>query len=254
MTPSPWNSGKKRQPDRPGARLPGRPLGRPWGRFSLIAIALLALIAFLAWSFPYAAERSETWGQVVSRIAILLLVGSGVVGLLAHRPLAAFRHLAIWFLLGGFLFAGYTFREDARYVGNRLLAELVPGMAGSTGEAVTIAAGRDGHFHVLAEVDGQRIRFLVDTGASDIILTKADARRLGFDPDALAYTRRYRTANGTVMAAPVQLGSVTIGTIGRDNLRASVNQGELSTSLLGMSFLEKLGGYAVEQGRLVLYP
>jgi len=87
-----------------------------------------------------------------------------------------------------------------------------------------------------------------------VVLSPADARRLGFDPDTLDFSKVYRTANGTVYGAPVRLRSLTIGSIRIDNVRASVNGAEMSRSLLGMSFLERLSGYEVTAGSLILYP
>ena len=101
-------------------------------------------------------------------------------------------------------------------------------------------------------MDGVAVRFLVDTGASHVILSAGDARRLGFDLDSLTYSRPYRTAAGTVFAAPVVLGAVTIGPIRIAGVQASVGGAALGQSLLGMSFLNRLSGYRVAGGRLTL--
>jgi aspartyl protease family protein len=96
------------------------------------------------------------------------------------------------------------------------------------------------------------VRFILDTGASDVMLSPFDARRLGFDPAALSYTRIYQTANGTVAGAPVVLPSLEIGSIRLTNLPASVMQTDSGTSLLGMSFLSRLASYKVDGSRLTL--
>ena len=119
---------------------------------------------------------------------------------------------------------------------------------------VAISAGQHGHFVLEADVDGQGIRFLVDTGASDVVLSSFDARRLGFNIEHLSFTQTYRTANGIVKGAPVRLGRVTIGPIVVRDVRASVNGAAMKRSLLGMSFLSRLSGYEVSRGRLVLKP
>ena len=95
----------------------------------------------------------------------------------------------------------------------------------------------DGHFYVQAQVNGIDITFLIDTGASDIVLTEADARTLGFDTSTLAYTSRAQTANGTVDTAPIRLDTFKLGDFEDHALRASVNGGDLDSSLLGMSYL-----------------
>ena len=115
-------------------------------------------------------------------------------------------------------------------------------------------AGLGGHFVVEIEVNGIAIRFLVDTGASDVILSPADAARLGFNLSDLRYIRTYRTANGIVQGAPVRLDRVAVGPIALTNVRASVNGAPMRRSLLGMSFLSRLSGYEVRDDRLTLRP
>ena len=92
----------------------------------------------------------------------------------------------------------------------------------------------------------------MSAGVSDVVLVPSDAVRLGFDLSQLNYSRRYRTANGIVKCAPVELGRVRIGPIEVRNVRASVNGAPLGMSLLGVSFLERLSGYSVENGTLTL--
>lgn len=101
-------------------------------------------------------------------------------------------------------------------------------------------------------MNGVSVIFLLDTGASDIVLDPGDAVRLGFNLDRLAFTRRYQTANGVVKGAPIRLDSVQIGPIKLRNVSASVNGAPLGRSLLGMSFLDRLSGYGVENGTLIL--
>ena len=93
---------------------------------------------------------------------------------------------------------------------------------------------------------------MVDAGASNVVLSPADARRLGFDLARLSFHQVFRTANGMVRGAPVTLAEIRIGPIELHNVRASVNGADLSQSLLGMSFLDRLAGYSVENGTLTL--
>ncbi len=125
------------------------------------------------------------------------------------------------------------------------------GSSGATDELV-IPAGPDGHFMVDAAVGGVEIRFLVDTGASRVVLTREDAERLGFQPHLLDYSELYRTANGEVPGAPVVLPDLSIGELVIDDVRASVIQSPMVTSLLGMSVLGRLDGYEVRDEGLVL--
>jgi len=124
-----------------------------------------------------------------------------------------------------------------------------------SGGARTVVIRRDnrGHFAVDGVVDGRRIGFMVDTGASVIALTQRDAGRLGFHPAQREYVAQVRTANGTLRAAPVSLGMVEVGGVMVRNVDALVMPDEaLSENLLGLSFLSRLRRFEYREGRLVL--
>lgn len=119
---------------------------------------------------------------------------------------------------------------------------------------IEIPRGMDGHYHISVEINGTPVPFIVDTGASDIVLTKRDARRVGLDPDALPYVGRAMTANGEVRTAPVTLTEVRLGGVVDRNLPARVNGGEMDTSLLGMSYLQRFSQITIAGNRLILTP
>jgi aspartyl protease family protein len=121
------------------------------------------------------------------------------------------------------------------------------------GGRVVVSADLAGHFVVHPMLDGRRVRMLVDTGASLVALSHEDARLAGIRVSERDFTRAIGTANGTVQAAPVKIGELRIGDITVRNVEALVlPQGRLETSLLGMSFLRRLGGFEISQGRLTL--
>jgi aspartyl protease family protein len=131
-----------------------------------------------------------------------------------------------------------------------------PGEAKAAGDGwnrITIPADSRGHYLVEAEVNGTPVTFLVDSGASSIVLSPEDARRVGLAPERLRFTERYRTANGTVRAAPVELREIRIGQLAQRFVPASVNEAPIGVSLLGMTFLSRLESWGVEGGRLALY-
>jgi clan AA aspartic protease (TIGR02281 family) len=111
---------------------------------------------------------------------------------------------------------------------------------------------RTGHFHVNALVNGTAVNFLVDTGASDVALSTDDALRLGLHPDKLVYNMPYQTANGVSMAARVTIDEIKVGDNVVRNVQASVGQGNMDMSLLGMTFLNRIGSIEVKGDRLVL--
>lgn len=117
---------------------------------------------------------------------------------------------------------------------------------------VAVRRAANGHFFLHAMVNGVQIDFLIDTGASDIVLTPDDAKRLRFNRSSLDYSLSYETANGSVRAAPVTLREFRVGQLELYDLDAAVNEAAMNVSLLGMSFLERLSGYRVEGQRMVL--
>jgi aspartyl protease family protein len=110
-------------------------------------------------------------------------------------------------------------------------------------------AGPLGHVVLTASVNGAPVRFLVDTGASAVALSPADARAAGIDPNALVFDKTTTTANGVARVAPVMLREVRIEQLSVENVPAVVDA-NLSGSLLGMSFLSLLKSFEMREGAL----
>ena len=117
---------------------------------------------------------------------------------------------------------------------------------------MTIKAGNGGHFLVDGTVDGVAVRFLVDTGATRVVLTPEDAKRIGLHVRDRHFTQKSRTAGGIVRAAPVTLRELRIDHLTMRDVEASVNEAPIGISLLGMTFLSRLDGYRVEGDKLIL--
>ena len=119
--------------------------------------------------------------------------------------------------------------------------------------SVTVPRDGRGHFQLDARVDGRRLTFMVDTGASVIALTEQDAAMLGIHPAQREFTSQVRTANGTVNAAPIRLDRVEIGDVTvRDVSALVLPDGALTDNLLGLSFLSRLHHFEYASGKLVL--
>lgn len=121
-----------------------------------------------------------------------------------------------------------------------------------TGESIEVPRSADGHYYLPVQVNGEPITFLVDTGASQIVLSDKDARRAGIDPNQLNYFGRALTANGEVRTAPVRLDTLTVGPITDQNVSAWINEGELHKSLLGMDYLHRFSNIQFIDGRMIL--
>ncbi len=123
----------------------------------------------------------------------------------------------------------------------------------SDSRSVVVPRDENGHFQVDGRVDGRRLTFMVDTGASVIALTANDAAMLGIHPAEREFTALVKTANGTVNAAPVELDMVEIDDLTVHNVAAMVlPDGALSDNLLGLSFLSRLRRWEFADGKLVL--
>ncbi len=231
----------------------GPPRNSRWVWWLALLLGVGALVAFLAWRFPDALYAEQDRVRLVYLVGLLVLVSSSILAGRRLRLRGVAKAAALWVLIVAGVALGLTYRGELGAIGARVLGELLPHRGTTLGEGeVRFPAGADGHFRIEALVDGTRVRFLVDTGASDIVLSPADARRIGFDPDELRFTGVAETANGRVRTAPVRLGTIEIGPIRFDDLPASVNQAAMRGSLLGMNFLERLGSFEVRDGTLIL--
>ena len=122
------------------------------------------------------------------------------------------------------------------------------------GRAASVTKASDGHYWAEAVVNGKRVRFLVDTGATAVALTAEDAERLGIHPSELDYTARVSTANGQARAAQVTLASVSVAGARVPDVQALVIEKGLPTSLLGMTYLGRLSRFEATQTALILRP
>jgi aspartyl protease family protein len=121
------------------------------------------------------------------------------------------------------------------------------------GLMVELPVGADGHYHAEAEVNGQPVQVLVDTGASVVALTAEDADAAGIYVSESDFTAQIQTANGVARVAPVVFDEVRIGDIRVRNVRGIVSEpGALGVSLLGMTFLSELERVDMRSGKLIL--
>ena len=119
-------------------------------------------------------------------------------------------------------------------------------------DEMVIKAGPGGHFYVKADVDGNDVGFMVDTGASMVALSLANAESLGFSASDLNYTGRAHTANGIARFAPVMLSQISIGDITVHDVQAVVMEAPMNISLLGMTFLRRLQGFEIKDDHLIM--
>ncbi len=224
-----------------------------WTWAALLLLGAAALLLLLMNRFPGALDSENARMRLVYGVLLLALVGTSVIMGWRERAGVALKQALAWVAIGLVLVIGYSYRDVFSDVGSRLRSELAPS-APVTSEPGTAYLSRDmtGHFHADALVNGIHVRFMVDTGASDVALSTADAERIGIDLSSLRYTIPYNTANGVIHAAAITLKEVKVGGITLRDVDASVSRGGLDRSLLGMSFLGRLASFEVRGERLML--
>lgn len=180
-------------------------------------------------------------------VILLVVLGSLFFGDFRNQLTRGVQQLAIWALIIASATILFSYKDD-------IGARLFPAQVEMRGQVIVLSRARDGHFYATLEVNGVDIPFIVDTGASHVVLSRADAVRTGLDMDRLLFAGRAQTANGIVRTAKVKLDEVRFGDRIDQNLRASVNDGDMETSLLGMTYLSRFSKIEIAGKELRLVP
>ncbi|MDF3413881.1 TIGR02281 family clan AA aspartic protease [Sulfitobacter sp. M57] len=185
-------------------------------------------------------------GNLIYLIVLLLMVGGWFFMQSREGLNKTLQYAAVWMMIfiGGAAAVGLwqDISRDAR----------TPQFSVAGSDQIIVPRARDGHYYLTAEVNGTALRFVVDTGATDMVLTQTDAKRAGIDPASLAYMGRANTANGEVRTAFVRLDQVQLGGVVDTDVAAVVNEGQMEQSLLGMGYLQRWGRIEITGGELIL--
>ncbi len=223
----------------------------PWIVVAL-ALALLVMLARQGEGLSGPLTSGET-ASLMYKIGLVVLVGGAALAMFRQKLSQALTQALIWVVIGLALVLGYTYRFELYDVGDRVLVELMPGRAITHGRTVELARAGFGDFRIGTEVNGVRVAMVLDTGASSVVLTNEAARQAGLPTEFIKYAVNVDTANGHTLAAPVTLDRRAIGGIVERQVPALIAQpGQLRTSLLGMSFLNRLQSWEVRGGRLLM--
>lgn len=186
----------------------------------------------------------DQFGRMIYLGLLLAAVGGWVLVEYRQRMGQALRVALAWGMIFLGLAAGYGLWQDLR-------GDVIPRQMVTETGAVEIPRAADGHYYLQLDIGGQPVLFLADTGATNVVLSPADAARIGIDPAGLAYTGQAMTANGMVRTARVTLSDVRLGPFAEDRLAVWVNEADMEGSLLGMDYL---GRFRIEMAgdRMVL--
>jgi aspartyl protease family protein len=186
-------------------------------------------------------------------IGVLVLVVSALM--VRRIPIGqGLKMFAGWVLIFLAAFVAFTLKDDFAALGKRVVAE-------SRGEGQTVAAGKemrirkslDGHFWVDGELNGRKVRFLVDSGAT-VTSISSDTAALADIAIGSGFPAVVQTANGTIRVNRARAERLKVGTIERRDLAVHVSEAFGPMNVLGMNFLSSLSGWGVEGQWLVLKP
>ena len=223
----------------------------------------LLLIGILIAILMIVAQRGEgrigslsvdDFGSLAYKLAILVFLGAAVLTMFRERFTQTITAALLWVVVGLVLVIGYSYRFELGNVADRVMAELIPGHVISHGRTVEVARTNSGDFDISARVNGVHVAMVLDTGASSVVLTQQDAKAIGLPLEVLNYTVSIDTANGRTRAAQITLDRLAVGGLEERSVEALIVQpGQLRTSLLGMSFLNRLQSWQVSGDRLIMH-
>ena len=178
-------------------------------------------------------------------LILLLFIGGGFLFGYRQKLSTTLQQAAIWVLIFVGVVIAYGFSDT-------LKQQIMPSRATQSAQGFEVQRARDGHFYLTLQVNGKNIPFVVDTGATDIVLSRGDAEKIGIDPESLSYIGRANTANGVVKTATTVLDRIALGDTVDYDVRASVNGGQMDGSLLGMAYLNRFSEISMRGDRLIL--
>jgi aspartyl protease family protein len=182
----------------------------------------------------------------------LSIVTAGLVRLRV-RLKQGLLYAGVWAVLIAALVVAYSYRDVFSDVWTRVRSDFAPGYPAQTGaHEMVVTQDTDGGFYLVGQVNGVTVRFLADTGASDIVLSPQDAQRLGVDMSTLKFARQFETANGVGSGAGYEAKSLTLGQLRLTDVPMSINRAPMGSSLLGMAFFKRLETFQVKDGKLYL--
>lgn len=186
-------------------------------------------------------------------VGVLVLVGSALM--VRRIPLAQGLKMALaWLLIFAAAFAVIALWDDFAALGRRLVGEASgDSRAIVAGETVRVRMAEDGHFWIDGKVNGEDVRFLVDSGATRTAINADTARSAGVEPSS-DFPAMLDTANGRITVERARVARLEAGPIVREDVPVFVSEAFGDTNVLGMNFLSSLRRWEVEGRWLILTP
>jgi len=191
--------------------------------------------------------NQHEWANTIYTLTLLLFLISGLIIRNKTNKSTLLKQLGIWFAI---IFVGvvlYNFK-------NQILGSFLPYKPIiKKDNSIEIRKSSDDHFYISAEINNKSVLFMVDTGATNTILSIKDAKRIGIDIHNLKFNIPYNTANGIIYGASAKINEIKIANAVFKDVWISINKEDMGTSLLGMNLLNRFKGYSVLDDRLIIY-
>ena len=226
-----------------------------WILFGILGAAMVLLIANHD-NGVVAGIPNERMASVIYLLCLLAFIGGGIFS--SGQMRQNLSQLAVWAGIFLVVTTGYLYRYEAHDAAYSLTGGLVPpsplsGDLDGQRNVYEMRRGRDGHYTAEGVINGTKTSFLVDTGASSVVLSWDSAAAVGIDVDNLAFVVPMNTANGRTMSAIARVDLLEVGGISRRDFKVLVSQeGALDANLLGMDFLSTLASYEVRGDRMFM--
>ena len=249
----PWGH---RTPE-PEPERPQRPQVRSRIQVAWPVVVLVAgvagLVLALTKAFPETRLSGQDWTRALYMGGFVLVAAAGLSRMRLNGPIHLLRYGALWMAVAAGIALGFAYRDEIMAVPQRLSVAFGTGRPVAVGaREMVVSQDAQGAFMIVGKVNGQPVRFMVDTGATETVLAPEDARRLGVDLAGLRFVHESETANGKGYGAPYLARELQVGPIRLQEFKMEINQAPMSASLLGLSFLNRLASFEVRGRTLYL--
>ena len=195
---------------------------------------------------------SHEWSNVIYILILIVLLIMGF----SHKEMPIkkiFEFVGLWIVFALLALVLYSYRFEFSETKDRVLSDLFPSKAiNKNHEQLILNIAQDGHYYLNVKIKNQEVRFMIDTGASDVVIDEKIASKLGYDLKKINYNKVFQTANGQSYGASISFDEVDVSGIKFYNVQASITNSDLVIPLLGMSFLQKFYKYEFYRDKLIL--
>jgi aspartyl protease family protein len=195
---------------------------------------------------------SHEWLNVIYILILIILLIMGFSR--KELPMKKiFEFTGLWIVFALVALILYSYRFEIIEIKDRVLSDLFPSKAiNKNHKQLVLNISQDGHYYLNVKIKNYEVKFMVDTGASDVVIDEKIALKLGYDLQNIKYDKIFQTANGQSAGASIYFDEVDVSGVKFYNVQASITNADLVIPLLGMSFLQKFYKYEFYRDKLIL--